>query len=124
VDRSLGKGLALALIGAGEQAIAHDQRFPPDAPDVVWLAEAGRQHWIVLTKDKRIRYRELEREALIRGGLAAFVLTSSGLRGEEIAALVLEHLSRIKHLAAFQPRPFVASVNKSGVQVFPFSVRK
>ena len=50
----------------------HDDHFPPDAKDEDWLTEAGQRGWIVLTKDHRIRYRHVERLALMRAGSASF----------------------------------------------------
>ena len=57
VDRSLGRKIIPgALRDAGEEVRIHDEHFPQDAKDEVWLAEAGKQGWVVLTKDKNIRY--------------------------------------------------------------------
>jgi hypothetical protein len=39
--------------------------------------------WVVLTKDSRIRYRSLERDALIRAGVRAFVLTARDMTGHD-----------------------------------------
>jgi len=35
--------------------IAHDDLFPQDTDDEVWLRHAGERGWIVLTKDEKIR---------------------------------------------------------------------
>jgi PIN like domain len=45
-----------ALRVAGAQIEVHDDHFPQDAPDELWLPEVGRRGWAVLTKDDRIRY--------------------------------------------------------------------
>ena len=34
--------------------------------DVTWLEDAGRAGWAVLMKDERIRYRSIEKHALLR----------------------------------------------------------
>jgi len=39
--------------------------------DETWLADAGRNHWIVLMKDDRIRYRPAELQALAADGRRA-----------------------------------------------------
>lgn len=49
--------LGEALIAANIDFIAHHQRFAPNAPDTEWLAIAGRERWIVLTRDQNIRRR-------------------------------------------------------------------
>jgi hypothetical protein len=62
IDRSLGSGIvADALREAGEVVTTHDVHFPPDTPDVAWLAAVGEKGWVVLTKDARIRTNQLER---------------------------------------------------------------
>jgi hypothetical protein len=55
VDRSLGRHVIPdALRAAGVQVELHDDHFPQDAQDQIWLAEAGKRGWIVLTKDKHL----------------------------------------------------------------------
>ena len=51
----------------------HDDHFPSDAKDELWLAEVGIRGWIVLTKDDRNRYRAIERTALASAKVKAFV---------------------------------------------------
>jgi predicted nuclease of predicted toxin-antitoxin system len=93
LDRSLGKKrIATALRQVGAIVHIHDDYFPPDAKDEDWLAEAGRREWVVLTKDHRIRYRHVERLALMRGGVAAFILTSGDLQGDEMAQIFVKAL--------------------------------
>ena len=57
--------------------------FSKGTPDEKWLAEAGRKRWIVLTRDKRIRYRQLERLALQKAGVRAFVFTGGNVTIED-----------------------------------------
>src|SRR6266851_9832119 len=85
IDRSLGrKVIPGALQKAGERVKAHDDLYPQDTKDPVWLRGVGKQGWVVLTKDKRIRHRNLELEALMNAKVRAFVLASKGdLQGQE-----------------------------------------
>lgn len=86
LDRSLGKFIvAEALRGAGAEVRVHDDHFPPGALDETWLAEVGEKGWVVLTQDRKIRYRQIELDALRRARVAAFVFTGANLRGEEVA---------------------------------------
>ena len=56
VDRSLGRRkIPDRLREVHPNIIAHDDLYPQDTDDEVWLEEAGRQRWIVLTKEERIR---------------------------------------------------------------------
>jgi predicted nuclease of predicted toxin-antitoxin system len=115
LDRSLGKNrVATALRQAGVTLHIHDDHFSPDAKDEVWLAEAGQRGWVVLTKDHRIRYRHVERLALMKAGVAAFILTSGDLQGEEMAQIFVNALPRITRFLKNHTKPFIAKVAKDG----------
>jgi hypothetical protein len=78
-----------ALRAAGLDIRVHDELFPPATQDVVWLTEAGAQRWVVITRDDRIRYNQLEKQAVLAAKLRFFSITSSSLTGDEAAALIL-----------------------------------
>lgn len=81
IDRNLGKHtIADILRKAGALVEVHDDHFPPNAPDHEWLPVVGEKGWVVLTKDKRIRYRGLELKALEDARVKAFVLVSCPAR--------------------------------------------
>src|SRR5262249_54932445 len=64
IDRSLGrKKVPEALRAAGLEVRVHDELFPQGTQDVVWLSEAGANGWVVVTRDDRIRYNQLEKQA-------------------------------------------------------------
>ena len=115
LDRSLGKKrIATALRQAGASLHIHDDHFPPDAKDEDWLTKVGQRGWIVLTKDHRIRYRQVERLALMRAGVAAFILTSGDLQGEEMAQIFVKALPRITRFLQKHRKPFIAKITKDG----------
>ena len=76
----------------------HDELFPQATEDVVWLMEAGAQRWVVLTRDDRIRYNQLEKQAVLAAKLRFFSITSSSLTGDEAASLILSAVPAITHL--------------------------
>jgi predicted nuclease of predicted toxin-antitoxin system len=116
VDRSLGKvQVAERLRGAGLTVHVHDDHFPIDAKDVDWLPEVGRRGWAVLTKDKAIRKRALELQALRQGGVAAFILTSGDLQGSEMGQVFVDALPKMLRLLRKQEPPFVATVSRGGL---------
>lgn len=124
VDRSLGRRYvaeALKALGLGLKVEIHDDHFPLDASDEEWLSEVGKRNWVVLTKDKRVRKIALEREALLRAGVRAFVLTTGNLQGPEMARVFVSHRKRIIHLARTRAAPFIAGVTRSGVRLYPRS---
>ena len=96
------------LIDAGVSAIIHDAVFASDTPDEEWLTRAGREGWIVLTKDKWIRKRPIERQALVAAGVRAFVFTGGNMSGVEMAESIVAALPRMLQVMTTTPAPFIA----------------
>jgi hypothetical protein len=115
VDRSLGKKIVPdALRQAGAHVEAHDDHFLPDALDEHWLRDVGAKGWVVLTKDRRIRYRAPALTAIGAAGARVFVLTAGDLRGHEMAALFVNALPKMARFVVRHPAPFISRVSKSG----------
>jgi hypothetical protein len=57
-----------------------------DVLDVEWLELCGRENIPVLSKDRRLRYRPAEIEAIRQFGVRAFVLRAGSLTADEQAA--------------------------------------
>jgi hypothetical protein len=68
---------------------------------------------VLLTKDKNIRRRPLEVEAILSARVRAFVLTATDLTGPEQANAFVKALQRIVRLCQ-QPGPFVYNVTRAG----------
>lgn len=88
VDRSLGYYLIPeALRGLGFTAHTMRSVFGAGAeesvPDPAWLAAAGTEGWVVLTKDGRMRHRPAELGAVETHRLRVFCLTNANLTGPE-----------------------------------------
>jgi 5S rRNA maturation endonuclease (ribonuclease M5) len=86
----------------------------PTARDEEWLSEVGHKGWVVLTKDYRIRYRNVERLALLQAGVAAFILTAGDLQGEEMARIFVKALRPISKFLRKHNRPFIARISRDG----------
>ncbi|WP_406050142.1 hypothetical protein [Kribbella sp. NBC_00889] len=85
-DRSLGKASANRLRDHGWTVHLIAEFYPDDAADIAdeeWIAEGCSRGWVLLTKDKKIRYRARELEALDRGIL--FCLASGNLTLDQMA---------------------------------------
>src|SRR3990172_2010613 len=96
LDRSLGRlKVSGALRHPGAHVEVHDDHFSQNAADEVWLKAAGENGWIVLTKDKNIRFHIREKETLIAYGVRAFVLTAKALNADEMAEVFLGALPKI-----------------------------
>jgi hypothetical protein len=99
---------------AGAQVVIHDERFNQDAADEVWLRAAGENSWIVLTKDKNIRFHLREKKTLIEYGVRAFVLTRKALNAEEMGAIFVGALTKVVKALENNAGPFVATISASG----------
>jgi len=92
----------------------HDDHFPTDAKDEHWLQIVGGRGWIVLTSDRRIRYRGPELTALMTSGVRAFAFRSGNLTAQEMATIFLKALPRVSNLVRRNPGSLVASILRDG----------
>lgn len=101
------------LRAAGVDVRVHDEMFAQGTEDVVWLAEAGIQRWVVITRDDRIRYNQLEKQAVLAAKLRFFSITSSSLTGDEAASLILSALGSMSRLCRLHSKSgFIATVSR------------
>lgn len=114
--------MAGILRAADLKVEVHDDHFAQDAPDPEWLAAAGKNNWIVITRDERIRYRVAEKQAICRAKVRAFVLAAQGhLRAEMLAENFLKAIGKVRRIVERQNPPFVAKISRSGdVSLLPF----
>lgn len=117
VDRCVGKRVVEALRGAGARVEAHDDHFAQNEPDESWIPNVTARGWVILTKDKNIRRRAGEREAVVTAAAKIITLTSGNMSGETMAGLFVTNLKAMEQLAANQPAPFVAVLGPGGMQV-------
>lgn len=103
-----------ALRAAGAKVIAHDEVFVQNTPDVDWLAEAGRQGWIVLTKDSAIRRNPHERDMFRQARARVFALTRKDLSGQQMADIFVAALPGMEKRAANIEPPFLFTVSVAG----------
>lgn len=73
-DRDLGTRFPEILVAAGLEVRRHRDRFPPDCPDEVWLEAVGREGWIAISHDTRIRYKPNELAAVVRHSVRLLVV--------------------------------------------------
>lgn len=115
VDRSLGRhALARRLRDAGLKVEVHDDHFPPDTADEDWLREVGRRGWVVLTTDKRIRSRALERAALLEAKVQTIFLPSKNFRPDEIGIAIAKSVRRFLRFLDANPPPLLARMGRDG----------
>lgn len=107
--------MAAILRAAGLNVLVHDEHFAQNAPDSEWLAAAGKNAWIVITRDERIRYRVAEKQTIRRAKVRAFVLAAHGdLRAEVLAEIFLKALPKVSEIVASKTPPFIAKIWRDG----------
>src|SRR4051794_29830662 len=75
IDRSIPKGVADALKMVRNDVRWLEDDFSHDVTDPEWLRVIGERGWLVITRDKRIRYRPGEQRALRENDVGCFCLT-------------------------------------------------
>jgi hypothetical protein len=91
---------------------------PRGTPDDEWLTVIGNVGLIVLTRDRKIRYRPIERQRWIDYGVRGFVLTGAGnMRVDDQLALLEDHWDRMIDLVGRHTKgPWMSSVTRSGIR--------
>ena len=122
---------SLLGVGQGLARFRDDILYPggpgctvkPSDKDHLWIPVAAAAGWVVLMRDRRIRTRFRERQALLDGGLRSFCLTQSGNSSKwDILTLLVRHWGAIERVGNEEPGPYIYSVTQSGVR--PLSVGK
>ena len=121
IDECLGGDiLAAVLRQEGVDVKLARSEFPEGTRDADWLPVAGQRGWIVLTKDRHIRRRELEIQALVRARVRAFVLTTADLTGPEQAAVFVRALPKMLRICQSTKGPLIGAIGgKGGVRLLP-----
>ena len=116
LDYQIGRyAVAEALRAAGARVEVHIDHFHQAAPDVEWIPEVGRHHWVLITKDKNIRRNPLERAAYENARLRGFVLTGADMGGKEMADLLVTCLPGMVRRAAGRPGPLLFAISRAGI---------
>jgi hypothetical protein len=77
--------------------------------DVDWIEEAARQGWPILMKDKRIRHRQAEIEAVVAHRARCFVITRGDLPSAQMVNRFLTNRAAI-FAAVAGTGPYIYSV--------------
>lgn len=117
-DLALAKALAMVRDGVVHPGHPHLPEVPRGSLDDEWIPVVAVQRLIVITRDRRIRYRPVEKRAWIDHGVRGFVLT--GRRSQSTAdslGLLERHWSSIERLAATEPQgPWMYGVTQVGIR--------
>jgi hypothetical protein len=115
VDESIySKALIQALVDGDARVERVGVAVPFGSKDEVWLEKCGQNGWIALTRDQRIRYRQLEKDALKQFGVGAFTFTGGQATARQTATRIVVLLPILTRLALIQTRPFLYSFGLVG----------
>ena len=114
-DRTIGRPVVQALQLVRDDVLWLEDRYPANTRDQVWLAAAGRHGWLVITRDRRVRYRNYEKAAIREQGVGCFVLAERRDRSKWkllkiLVASLDEMIDRFEHT----DRPFICLLDGGG----------
>jgi PIN like domain len=114
IDRSLGgKAVPAGLRVDGWDVVTLAEHYgvPADeqVADIDWIEEAAKRGWPILMKDKRIRHRQAEIDAVVVHKARCFVITRGDLRSAEMVSRFVANKTAILAAAA-ESGPYIYSV--------------
>ena len=114
-DRSVPKSVADAIKQVRDDVRWLEEEFPHGTPDPEWLSEVGRRGWLVVSRDKRIRYRPGEKQAIVENRVGCFCLTqTTNPTRWQFLKLIVSTLDEMERLFAETERPFIYGISKDG----------
>jgi len=119
VDENLGFPLIAEALADVEGVTIKSAKveFGEGVDDPALISLIGAKGWALLTKDRRIRYRPLEIEALVAAKIHAFFLGGrTKMTGPEQAELVRAKIELIIRRANQYRQPCLFTVSTSGVE--------
>ena len=115
-DRDLGPRIFPQILrDSGIQVERHVDHFPDNARDQDWIPTVAARGWYIVTRDWHIRYRPIERDAVMQSRAGMFVLIGQAPH-PELARNFVNTLSRIAVFTEAHPLPFIAKVYRPSPQ--------
>lgn len=116
LDNMISHRFAEALRALGKDVVALREEFPQNTTDTTWLAELGGHGWALVTVDRHIRSRPLERAALRDAQITAFFLCPfwSKLPYWDQAVWIVRRWPKFELIAATLTRGTHVNVQQNG----------
>jgi hypothetical protein len=108
------KSILTVLKNAGVRVERHLDHFSRGTIDEEWLPFVGKNGWILLTTDKRIRYRVNEKQAVIRHRIRMFYFSRNDMSGHQMGIALETALPEMRRICAKQEPPFFAAITRLG----------
>lgn len=118
-DLALGKALAAEYDDVVFPGHPELPEVPRQTPDDDWLPVIGDRGLVVITRDQRIRYRPVEKQAWVRHRVRGFVLTGrSSQSTADSKAILAMHWPTITALVLSELNgPWMRAVTAGGLRV-------
>ena len=113
-DNNIGDFMVHGLRGFGEDVCHLTEHFPAETPDQTWLTFIGQKGMFLVTRDKRIRRRPRELDALKRHKVGAFFLVGKAMGRWAQVEQIVRAWPKIKDAAASTTPPFAFRVDRHG----------
>ena len=123
VDNNLSKYIVRGMKGFGEDVVHLTEHFPASAADIDWLPFVGENGYILLTRDRNIRYNTAERQAFKKYKVGAFFLGGKGLSRCAQIRQIVRCWHRLKEYDKKTRRPYMFTVSASGKGIDKMSFR-
>ncbi len=94
-----------------------DDHFRIDTADEAWLPVVASRGWLVVTRDKRMRYSPLALMALMTSGARLFVIVGK-LTAAEALDVFRGHRKKVESLARTEKAAFIAKIRRDGVHIW------
>lgn len=108
----LGKQFPAALAAAGLRVERHDDHFGERTADEEWLEAVGRNGWVAITRDTRIRYKPNQLKAVVDHRAAVIVLIGKATF-PDLAVSLIATSERIERFAAANTPPYIAKLYRA-----------
>ena len=120
-DLGLGKRLSRQWHGVVHPGHPSIPGIPRGSLDGDWLRVVGQMRLVVITRDRRIRYRPVEKQAWAEHGVRGFVLTGKNSQSTDRSlALLDKHRNRIEaEVAQRSQGPWMFAVTAGAVVEIP-----
>ena len=116
IDRSIPKGVALALQQVRDDVVWLEDIFAHDTADTAWLPDVGARGWLVITRDKKVKTRPAERRLIEQHGVGCFILSQqANLTRWEYLKLLAATLEKMLFTYDVTQRPFIYRVGRTGI---------
>lgn len=115
-DRNFGIRVPRAVRLVGQNIRYHDEEFEqPDTPDTQIIADAAQNGWVVVTRDKKIRRRPAELEAIRMARAKCVVFAQrAALNSWGLLHRVVCSWEDIERVVDDSDGPFILNVYKNG----------